>query len=333
MSQQPIRIAIVGAGIFAREAHVPAIRALGETFEVVAVCSRTRASAELLARQIGDHVDVETDLDALLARKDVDAVDIVMPIDKMPSAISSVLQSGKHLISEKPIAPDVAEGMELIQAHRGGVWMVAENMRYDAAVEQAAAMVARGDIGTIMLSSWTIANVMRPSNRYYNTAWRRSGDFPGGFLLDGGVHQAAMMRRIVGEITTIRSDVRQARTDLPPADTLTASIRYASGALGTFALTYTAAESYDSGLIAYGERGTLRVADKTVELTRDGKTETQEFPENGVEREFTAFAAAIRGEAHLNSPAQALQDLAVIEAMLQSAQRNEPVTLPRIEGL
>ncbi len=333
MAQQPVRIAIVGAGIFAREAHVPAITALGDTFEIVAVCSRTRASAELLARQIGDRVQVETDLETLLARKDVDAVDLVMPIDTMPAAVRAALQSGKHVISEKPIAPDVAEGLELMQAQKDNVWMVAEDMRYQPAVEAAAEIVARGDIGGIVLSSWIISNDMRPSNRYYNTSWRRSGDFPGGFLLDGGVHQAAAMRRIIGEIASVRSDVRQVRSDLPPCDTLATSIAFASGALGTFALTYAAAESYDSGLLAVGERGMLKMNYQTVEITRDGKTETQEFAEDGVQREFAAFAAAIRGEPHQNTPAQALQDLAVIEAILSSAQRGERVTLPRIEGL
>ncbi len=333
MSEQPIRIAVVGAGIFTREAHVPALKALGDTFEIVAVCSRTRASAELVARQAGDNVEVETDLDVLLARKDIDAVDIVLPIDTMPPVILQALQSGKHVISEKPIAPDVAEGMELIQAQTGGVWMVAENMRYLPAVEYAAAMVARGEIGGIVLASWTIGNVMRPSNRYYNTAWRRGGEFPGGFLLDGGVHQAAAMRMVVGEIASVRSEVRQARTDLPPADTLAASIAFASGAYGTFALTFAAAEPFDSGLIAVGDRGTLRMGYNTVDITRDGKTETQTFNDNSVEREFAAFAAAIRGEPHRNTPAQALQDLAVIEAILGSAQRGERVSLTRAEGL
>ncbi len=334
MSQQPIRLAIVGAGIFARDAHVPAIQSLGDTFEIVAVCSRTRASAGALARQIGDHVAVETDLDTLLARKDIDAVDVVIPIDTMPAAVRKVLASGKHLISEKPVSPDVALGLELLPLHKSGVWMVAEDVRYLEALETAADIVARGDIGGVVLCNWTIAIEMRPSNRFYNTAWRRSGEFPGGFLLDGGVHQAAALRLVVGEISGVSASVRQCRSDLPPADTLAAALTFAGGALGTLAITYAANHSADSGLTVVGDRGTLHVDYKQVKVTRDGKTDTHEFPDDGVEREFAAFAAAIRGDApHRNSAAQALQDVAVIEAILRSSERGEHVTIGRIEGV
>ncbi len=82
--QPPIRIAIIGAGIFARDAHIPSILGLGNTFEVVAVCSRREESAKALAEKLPGKVDIYTDVAALLARQDIEAVDILMPISTMP---------------------------------------------------------------------------------------------------------------------------------------------------------------------------------------------------------------------------------------------------------
>ena len=74
---EPIRLALVGAGIFARDAHVPAIKALGDRFEIAAVYSRTRATAEALLPLLPGSADIYTDLDALLARPDIEAVDVI----------------------------------------------------------------------------------------------------------------------------------------------------------------------------------------------------------------------------------------------------------------
>jgi len=102
-SQQPVRIAIIGAGIFARDAHIPAMLELGNTFEIVAICSRREESARELAEKLPNKADVYTDAAQLLAREDIEAIDILLPISTMPSMVEQALAAGKHVISEKPI--------------------------------------------------------------------------------------------------------------------------------------------------------------------------------------------------------------------------------------
>ena len=82
---------------------------------------------------------------------------------------------------------------------------------------------------------------LKPGNKYYHTDWRRSGTFPGGFLLDGGVHHVAALRQVVGEIVSVSAEVRQVRADLPPADTLSAALEFESGVIGSYSVTYAAA--------------------------------------------------------------------------------------------
>ena len=70
----PIRIALLGSGIFAREAHAPALRLLAEDFEVAAIYSRSSEHAAALAATFPGPVALYTDLSELLAREDIEAV-------------------------------------------------------------------------------------------------------------------------------------------------------------------------------------------------------------------------------------------------------------------
>src|SRR5690554_3940609 len=97
MTDAPIRIAIVGAGIFAHDVHLPAIQSLSDRYELVAVCSRTAESAQKLADAAGKPLDITTDYDALLARDDIDAIDVVVTINLLPDFVEKALASGKHV--------------------------------------------------------------------------------------------------------------------------------------------------------------------------------------------------------------------------------------------
>src|SRR5258708_29016971 len=101
----PIRIALLGSGIFAREKHLPALIAPGSGFQIVGIYSRSKENAQSLAATVPYPVDTFTEFPALLARDDVDAVDIILPIAVQPAAVETALKAGKHVISDKPVAP------------------------------------------------------------------------------------------------------------------------------------------------------------------------------------------------------------------------------------
>src|SRR5262249_11458339 len=150
------------------------------------------------------------------------AVDVVLPILAMPDVVAKALKVGKHVISEKPIAPTVEVAQALLSLYGNYprlTWMVAENWRYEAAFIRAAEVIERSEIGQPILCHWALHVPMRPdASKYYKTLWRRSGDFPGGLLMDGGVHHVAAMRRVIGEIAEVSATVAQIKSDLSPAD-------------------------------------------------------------------------------------------------------------------
>jgi predicted dehydrogenase len=331
ISQQPVRIAIIGAGIFARDAHIPAMLALGNTFEIVAICSRREESARALTEKLPNKADVYTDISQLLARQDIEAIDILLPIATMPDVVEQALAAGKHVISEKPIGPDVATARRLLTRKTDKVWMVAENWRFDPAFMQALEVLQRGEIGKPLLCQFAGYGRVDQSVKYYHTDWRRDNSFPGGFLLDGGVHNVAAMRMLLGEIANVSAVLTQIQPDLPPADTVIATLRFESGLVGSYTVTFGVEAPWEGGLSILGEQGALRVRSGTLEVTTKGQTRRISTPPDDVKQELAAFAAAIReGTPHRDTPEEAARDLAVIEAMLKSAKTGNSVQPEKI---
>ncbi len=326
---QPIRLAIIGAGIFARDAHLPSLRNLRDRFTIAAVYSRTHANAAAFAAEIGDGVAVYTDLAALLASPTIDAVDVVLPIPVMAPVVEQALRSGKHLFSEKPLAADVATSRRLMAAQQGQVWMVAENWRYESAYVKAAALVADGVIGQPRSCQLTLYLPMTQSSKYFGTVWRRSGDFFGGSIMDGGVHHVAVLRMILGEIAAVTAQTAHISPLFDVDETLSATLRFDNGVLGSYFVTYGQGAPWPGDLYITGDDGALRVQRGQIELTKAGKSEQiicAKF--DGVEQELAAFAAAVQeGKTHRNTAAEGLRDVAVIEAMLRSAASGQRVNV------
>jgi predicted dehydrogenase len=334
---RPIRLALIGAGIFAREVHVPALLKLADAFEIVAIYSRTQTAAAHLASRLPAPVDIYTEMPALLARPDIEAVDIMLPIDVMPAIVELALQAGKHVISEKPMAPDIATGRRLLAVHAGHarqVWLIGENWRYEDAFVKAEEIIKSSQIGRPLLCHWALSNPIMPDNRYYQTGWRQAANFPGGYLLDVGVHHVAALRMLLGEIAEVGAITTLIRPDLPPVDTLNATLQFDNSVVGTYTVTYAAAAPWPPALHVVGDQGALRVHREELQVTRNGTLQTVPVTgRRGVDFELAAFAQAIRDRRpHRNSPQETLQDVAVIEAMLQSAATGQRVAPKRIIG-
>jgi predicted dehydrogenase len=343
-----VRLAMVGAGIYPRDAHLPALAHLQERFELAAIFSRSESSARALAEhwhsltaaaghETGANSpsrqstpELFTDLAALFARDDIEAVDIALPIPVQAPVVAQALAAGKHVVSEKPIAPTRAEAQSLIDLHRRHpecVWMVAENWRYEEAFVRAAQLLQRGAIGHPVVAHWAQYTPMTPASKYYVTDWRREGEFAGGLLLDGGVHYISALRMLLGEVTSVAAMVKKASHDLNPVDTLTATLQFASGVQVSYLNTFAVGTPFSATLTIVGDGGSLRVERGKLDLAGlagagpgKGVEEIRCAFYNGVENELAAFGAAVaEGAPHRNSPLEALTDFAVVEAMLASA--------------
>ncbi|KAG6919063.1 hypothetical protein DXG01_009316 [Tephrocybe rancida] len=348
-------IAILGAGIFATEAHLPALAALGASSPPLkAVYSRSVNSAQAFAEAAVKSLnlaaapdvyhDAGSDLDALLARSDINAVIVVLPITLQPSIILKALAAGKHVISEKPVAPDVKQGLELIKTYnelykpKGLIWRVAENFEAEPGFRAAASIIASGRIGKVVFFRTVAYNHIDKSSKWYQTPWRTVPDYQGGFLLDGGVHTIAALRTMLpSRITHLTGFASLNREFLAPHDTINAAVRAGTDFHGTAELTFAAptkSRPVTDGYVITGTQGwisvnfgsVVRVVVKSVAKTEDGSVEDEkeeviEEPSRGVERELEAFFGVIEGKEGalaIGDPLEALRDVAFIQASLNS---------------
>ncbi|THH21386.1 hypothetical protein EW146_g135 [Bondarzewia mesenterica] len=341
--------AILGAGIYAKEGephpYLPAIAALPASPLLKAVYSRSEKSASDLATaaQTTLHLatppavycdDADVNLGALLARSDIHAVIVALPITAQPDIILKALAAGKHVLSEKPIAPDVARAVELIRTYeseykpKGLIWRVAENYEMAPVYRKAAQAIREGKIGEVLFFRARIVNYMDTESKWYKTAWRTVPDYQGGFLLDGGVHFAAALRVMLpSPLTHLSAFTSLTKSYLAPADTLHAIVRTASSKIqGLFELSFGApsaecSTASNNGFTITGSKGWLVVGPgaRLCVHTALGEEEVVEERTHGVEEELKSFFEAGQGKDDgMQAPRSTLRDLAFIQAALTS---------------
>lgn len=339
-----VGVAILGAGIFAREEHIPGIEALPDV-HLKAIWSRSLSSAEALASGLtspakpdlyhSDPSDPARTLDALLARDDISAVIVCLPILAQPDVIKKALSAGKHVLSEKPIAKDVASADALLSWYdalpRDGrpVWAVAENFRLMRSL-LAAADTLRHIGGRVVTFSLSVFSLVKDESKYYNTAWRKTPAYQGGFLLDGGVHHVAALRLLLGaaggdDVASLVAQTALLQEKLAPVDTIHAVLTTRGGVHGTASISF--GTEFKSGFEAQvvTTEGSITVSPTKMEWTSRGKEkQTQEFPWNaGVQAEIEAFVKSLPGGVAdpRQTGQQALADLKVIEGILKSGEK------------
>ncbi|MBO0805295.1 MAG: Gfo/Idh/MocA family oxidoreductase [Nocardiopsaceae bacterium] len=141
-------IAIVGAGAIVATAHLPAYRSAG--LEIAGITDIDPGRAREVASRFGVPV-VYRDLDELLADERVRVVDVAVPSQAQPEIARRVLRSGRHMLGQKPFAPDAGIARELadLAADRGLVLAVNQQLRFDEGIAATYRMAELGWIGDV----------------------------------------------------------------------------------------------------------------------------------------------------------------------------------------
>lgn len=325
-----VRLAIVGCGIAARKIHLPALQDLPKLFEIVVACSRTEESARSFAKLAGG-VDWTTDWRDVLRRGDVDAVDLILPVEMNLPVTRAAIAAGKHVIVEKPLATTMAECRAMVRTADSTklAVMVAENMRYRPALRKLRALIEGGKLGRVYASQWLASTDLAPeTSPYARTQWRIDHKFPGGFPMDAGVHYANAIRMLFGEVVRVSSWATSANPAIGEVDTHFMEYDTKAGVHGVYCHCFSAKGHRDDRLVVLGTEATAVLEGKRLTLRRRGrKDRVEEISDDwGYRGQFRAFhAAATRGVPTETPCSEALRDFAVIEASLRSAKKGAAV--------
>ena len=154
MTGQRFKVGIVGlqpGRSWAARAHVPALRALSETFEIVGVANTSLASAEKAAAATG-LPRAFADVAELIAAPEVDIVTVTVKVPPHLEIVKAAIEAGKHVYCEWPLGNGLAEAEELAALARteGVLGVVGTQARVAPEIEYLRQLIADGFVGEVL---------------------------------------------------------------------------------------------------------------------------------------------------------------------------------------
>jgi UDP-N-acetyl-2-amino-2-deoxyglucuronate dehydrogenase len=249
---------IVGTGIIAAM-HADAIAALPGA-RLVAVTDADAGAAAAFAASRG--AAAERDLDALLARGDVDVVCVCVPSGLHAEVGLRAVKAGKHLAVEKPVDVTLEAADRLIGAARtaGVALTVISQHRFDPGLIEARRLIDEGALGRLVLGE--ASTKWYRSQAYYDSAgWRGTWAMDGGSLLNQGIHYVDLLRWLMGPVAEVTAVCATQAHQIEVEDTSLAIVRFTSGAVGTIVSSTAVFPGFAARLEVTGTKGTVIIED------------------------------------------------------------------------
>ncbi|MGL4463491.1 MAG: Gfo/Idh/MocA family protein [Planctomycetia bacterium] len=255
---KPLNVAMIGYG-FMGKAHSNAYRKVNQFFPLAhqpvlkVLCARDAEKAKKFADNWG-YESIETDWRAVVARPDVDLVDVGSPNNTHMEIVLAAAKAGKMIVCEKPLAMNVAEAKKMVEAVESAkvpnmAWF---NYRRVPAITLAKQLVDEGRIGkpyhyrATYLQDWTIAEDVPQGGA---TLWRLDAEVAGsgvtGDLLAHSIDTALWLNGPIAEVTAatetfVKERVHAVTGQKQPVtidDACMFLARFANGSIGTFEST------------------------------------------------------------------------------------------------
>ncbi|GAA0305960.1 Gfo/Idh/MocA family protein [Kineococcus aurantiacus] len=289
------------------------------------------------ARQVGAEVGAEAvaDVETLLA-SGVDGLVVATGTAQHPELIRAGVEAGVPVFSEKPVAPDVALSLPVLDliAARGGVVRIGHQRRYDRGYLEAKRAFAAGELGWLHAVRAVTCDVTPPPVSFLATS--------GGLFRDCSVHDFDVIRWITGrEVVEVyargSNNGDPAIGEVGDVDSALAVCTLDDGTLAVVTASRYNGAGHDVRLELQGSRGSIEVGldDRTAlrsaepGVTFPGGTPHTTFAErfaDAYRAEIAAFADLVRGvEGELCRPEDAVAASRVADAAQESLLRGVPV--------
>jgi len=270
MAASKLGVGIAGLGLISKT-HAAAYQRMSDVVDLVAGCDVDPKATAAFAEEYG--AKTYADLHDLINDPAVDVVDLILPHHLHYDAAMAVLDAGKHLILEKPVAPTYEQSVAIHRraAEAGVHFMVAENTRYIAAYQAVERLLKEGAIGEVIhartyLRSNEKAHLSMPGY------WRTSYELGGGLVMDTGAHSFYLLKWLLGEVDELTGISKKVfPLDNEIEDTAEVFGRLKSGAHFSCGFTSVSEVPHSERLELFGTEGGILVdqmADPVVKLFR-----------------------------------------------------------------
>jgi predicted dehydrogenase len=266
-------------------------------------------------------------LEAALDR--ADAVVVASPSSLHAEQALAVLEQGRHVLVEKPLAVNVADAERVVEAagRAGTVCGVAMNLRFHPALVELRRLLADGALGSVRFVQASFGYDLRlwhPGSDY-RTGYSARADLGGGIVLDA-IHELDYLLWLFGPVESVVAEVAHVSDlELDVEDVAVAALRFASGAVAAVDLNFFE-PAYRRGCILVGSQAVARWdwSRATVTVSREGDEDevvdvTCDLAET-YRAELVDFLSAVAGRGAPRTPAMAgLDAVHLAEAAKRSA--------------
>jgi predicted dehydrogenase len=293
-----IRVAVLGAGSFARSSHLPNLKLLNDRFALQAVVTRSGHSAASIAEQFGA-VYASTSYQDVLNDPDIDAVIIATRHHLHGSMALSALKAGKHVLVEKPLAliPEEINALDVF-INTAGNWpipvlLTGYNRRFSPYARHMAELLKTRS-GPFILNYRMNAGYL-PSDHWVH------GPEGGGRNLGEACHIYDLFTYLSGsEVTGIAAQaIRPGGSHYGRNDNFVATLNFADGSVATLTYTSMGSNEYPKELADLYTDGKIAIMEDFKRLETYGAINRRTFKtsiqEKGLKEELLAFADAING--------------------------------------
>jgi len=258
-SRSTLGFGIIGVGMIA-DYHAQAIAAT-QGGRLVGVATRNAENARAFAAKHAVPF-VTTSVAELVARPDIDVVCITTPSGAHLEPALAAVRAGKHLVVEKPIEITVERTDELLRAADAAGVKISPifQARFGEGARALKAAIEAGRFGRIVLAS---AYVKWHRSREYYTGWKGTLALDGGgAAINQGIHGIDLLQWFAGmPVEVYARKTRRVYEHIEAEDTLSATLHYSNGALGSIEATTAAWPGWSRRIEICGENGSARLED------------------------------------------------------------------------
>jgi predicted dehydrogenase len=324
-----LRFAIVGCGLIGQK-RAEAIARLGH--RMVLAVDRAKDCAVALAEAFG--APQATDFRAATEAAEIDAVVVATPHAELSTIARASLETGKHVLVEKPAGRNLAEVSAVAKAAdtAGRIVKVGYNHRFHPAMLKAREIVDRGELGQLMFVRGRYGHGGRPG---YEKEWRFERAISGGGeLVDQGSHLIDLAQWFLGEFTDVTAALRTFFWNAEVEDNAFLTLATSEGRIAWLHASWSEWKNLFSFEI-YGRQGKLEINGLGGSYGLESLTFYRMLPEMGPpettrweypfadrswDAETAEFIAAIReGRRPIGDAAEAVASMSVIERVYEAA--------------
>jgi UDP-N-acetyl-2-amino-2-deoxyglucuronate dehydrogenase len=256
------RVALVGCGRIAKN-HFDAIARV-DGLDLVGVADIVPARAEAAATANG--VPAFTSLAEMLAAVDCDVVTVATPSGLHPVHGIEAARSGKHVVSEKPMAISLAGADSLIDAcaESGVRLFVVKQNRLNPAIQLVKRAVQKGRFGRIHSANCTV-RWARPQEYYDQAPWRGTWAMDGGAFMNQASHYVDLIQWLAGPVESVAAMTATQERKIEAEDSGAAVLRFQNGAIGVLDVTMlTYPKNLEGSLTILGDSGSVKIGGTAV---------------------------------------------------------------------